>query len=72
MATSAIDVKSIFEGLDDADLKPVDTPAGMTIELLPHQKQGVAWMSKKEKGTTAGGLLADQMGMGKVGSARLL
>lgn len=40
-------------------------PEGLTRKLLPFQLEGLAWMTKQEKGPWAGGMLADEMGMGK-------
>ena len=41
----------------------------MTVELLPHQKRALAWMQHREQPDTkppvAGGLLADDQGLGK-------
>ena len=39
-----------------------------TCKLLPHQVTGVAWMKSREKGKKRGGILADDMGLGKVKS----
>lgn len=33
---------------------------------MPHQVIGVAWMAEKEKSRLKGGLLGDDMGLGKV------
>ncbi|GME92864.1 unnamed protein product [Ambrosiozyma monospora] len=41
-------------------------PEGMTIKLLPFQLEGLDWMIKQEEeGIYTGGILADEMGMGK-------
>ncbi|KAJ3254986.1 DNA repair protein rad16 [Boothiomyces macroporosus] len=37
----------------------------MTVSLLPFQKEGLAWMKEQEKSKFRGGILADEMGMGK-------
>ncbi|KAK4943620.1 hypothetical protein LTR28_008421, partial [Elasticomyces elasticus] len=64
---------------DDKDAKEEEeddeedgTVDGMTIKLLPHQVEGVAWMLDKEIGERKkngvlpkGGILADDMGLGK-------
>ena len=34
--------------------------------LMPHQVIGVAWMLDKEQGPLKGGILSDEMGLGKV------
>lgn len=41
------------------------TPAGMTVNLLKHQRIGLHWLSNLEASKTKGGLLADDMGLGK-------
>lgn len=35
------------------------------MDLLPHQKDGVAWMLKRENSKISGGILCDEMGLGK-------
>lgn len=40
-------------------------PPGMTIKLLPFQLEGLDWLIKQEDGEFGGGILADEMGMGK-------
>eukprot|EP00371_Babesia_bovis_P003349 XP_001611996.1 DNA repair protein rhp16 [Babesia bovis T2Bo] len=46
-------------------LEPVHQPSQLLIPLLPFQKDGVAWMQQQEMGPVRGGILADEMGMGK-------
>lgn len=40
-------------------------PAGLTQKLLPFQLEGLNWMVEQERGPWGGGMLADEMGMGK-------
>ncbi|KAK6456101.1 SNF2 family N-terminal domain-containing protein [Scheffersomyces xylosifermentans] len=40
-------------------------PPGMNIKLLPFQLEGLNWLMKQEDGEFQGGILADEMGMGK-------
>ncbi|WFD31380.1 DNA repair protein rad16 [Malassezia sp. CBS 17886] len=40
-------------------------PAGITIQLLPFQLEGLHWLQAQERSIWRGGLLADEMGMGK-------
>lgn len=40
-------------------------PDGMTIKLLPFQLEGLHWLISQEESIYAGGVLADEMGMGK-------
>lgn len=43
----------------------IEQPKNITRELKPFQLQGVAWMQAMEKTAWGGGLLGDEMGMGK-------
>ncbi|PWN42300.1 hypothetical protein IE81DRAFT_290445 [Ceraceosorus guamensis] len=40
-------------------------PDGLTIKLLPFQLEGLYWLRQQELGHWKGGILADEMGMGK-------
>ncbi|KAI5955663.1 RAD16 [Candida jiufengensis] len=40
-------------------------PEGMTLRMLPFQLEGLNWLLKQEEGRFQGGILADEMGMGK-------
>jgi hypothetical protein len=44
----------------------------MGVQLLEHQVSGVAWMMKMECDKLEGGILADDMGLGKVGLILIL
>jgi len=46
-------------------LEPMEPPKGMLLELLPFQKEALGWLSRQEKSEFRGGILADEMGMGK-------
>ncbi|KAF2666227.1 hypothetical protein BT63DRAFT_428006 [Microthyrium microscopicum] len=48
-------------------IKPVQAPQpeSITRELKSFQREGLDWMIKQEKSTFKGGLLGDEMGMGK-------
>lgn len=49
------------------EAKGMDGPASLKAELMPHQRIALEWMYKKETGRVPhGGILADQMGLGKV------
>ena len=41
------------------------TPVGLSVDLLPFQAEGYAWMVNQELSQYRGGILADEMGMGK-------
>ncbi|KAK6334088.1 DNA repair protein rad16 [Orbilia brochopaga] len=40
-------------------------PAGITLALLPFQLEGLNWLKRQEQTQFHGGILADEMGMGK-------
>ncbi|KAJ7477236.1 SNF2 family N-terminal domain-containing protein [Mycena galericulata] len=42
-----------------------DQPANLKLTLLPFQRESLFWMKKQEAGIWNGGMLADEMGMGK-------
>ncbi|KAG0345875.1 DNA repair protein rad16 [Podila humilis] len=42
-----------------------DQPEELKLSLLPFQREGLNWMRKQENGVFRGGILADEMGMGK-------
>lgn len=48
-------------------VKPVamDAHPSLKLKLLPFQKESLYWMKKQEEGQWKGGMLADEMGMGK-------
>ncbi|KAJ2008596.1 DNA repair protein rad16 [Coemansia thaxteri] len=43
----------------------IDQPPELKIKLLPFQQEGVWWMVRQEHSMFKGGILADEMGMGK-------
>lgn len=43
----------------------MEAPPELLALLLPYQKEGLSWMVKQEASSMAGGILADEMGMGK-------
>ncbi|KAJ2776216.1 DNA repair protein rad16 [Coemansia interrupta] len=49
----------------DDNIQKIDQPANLKIKLLPFQQEGVWWMSRQEGTQFHGGILADEMGMGK-------
>lgn len=62
------DNASVHEGLRKLGLGALFQPLpGMEVALMPHQVIGVAWMLEKERKIGLnGGILADDMGLGKV------
>ena len=51
--------------LGERDLPRVKAPASVVLNLLPYQEEGYGWMAEQEVGPIQGGILADEMGMGK-------
>ncbi|TQS39426.1 hypothetical protein Golomagni_00052 [Golovinomyces magnicellulatus] len=62
------EMKTMWEDLENlpkiGDVT-MDQPKNISRELKPFQLQGVAWMKAMEKTRWGGGLLGDEMGMGK-------
>ncbi|KAG0320628.1 DNA repair protein rad16 [Dissophora globulifera] len=58
----------VWDDLDKVTLvepEAVEQPAGLKLHLLPFQREGLGWMRKQENTQFKGGILADEMGMGK-------
>lgn len=50
---------------DGIKVEKAPQPDGLTLTMLPFQLEGLNWLSKQEKTIFNGGILADEMGMGK-------
>lgn len=59
------DVFPYLEQLPQIEPERAVQPEGMSIKLLPFQLEGLNWLAKQEDGEFGGGILADEMGMGK-------
>ena len=62
------EIKTMWDDLKDVEIiKPVagDQPEAITRKLKSFQLEGVDWMKKQEQSQWSGGLLGDEMGMGK-------
>ncbi|KAL1934289.1 hypothetical protein VTP01DRAFT_6471 [Rhizomucor pusillus] len=63
------ELRTVWDELDaaaGAPVVPIEQPTVLTLPLLPFQKSGVGWMLQQEKQNDfRGGILADEMGMGK-------
>ncbi|XP_062152247.1 ATP-dependent helicase rhp16-like isoform X1 [Alnus glutinosa] len=46
-------------------IETAEAPTELIMPLLRYQKEWLAWALKQENSTTGGGILADEMGMGK-------
>ncbi|KAK6464529.1 SNF2 family N-terminal domain-containing protein [Scheffersomyces coipomensis] len=62
------ELKDVFPNLETCEkikVERAEQPPGMNIKLLPFQLEGLNWLRKQEDGPFQGGILADEMGMGK-------
>lgn len=62
------ELRHVWDDLRTVEVvKPVEAaqPTGLTMKMLPFQLEGLYWLLQQEKGPWRGGLLADEMGMGK-------
>ncbi|KAF9178576.1 DNA repair protein rad16 [Haplosporangium sp. Z 11] len=62
------ELATVWDDLDKVTVqKPelAEQPEGLKLQLLPFQREGLAWMRKQENTLFKGGILADEMGMGK-------
>ncbi|KAF3904061.1 hypothetical protein ABW20_dc0106560 [Dactylellina cionopaga] len=61
-------LESIWEDLENCEPIPVEKapqPDGLSLTMLPFQLEGLNWLKKQERTRFNGGILADEMGMGK-------
>lgn len=63
------ELTTAWDSLDTLLARPsagmVEQPQDLSLRLLPFQREGVAWMLRQEETEFAGGILSDEMGMGK-------
>ncbi|EME43483.1 hypothetical protein DOTSEDRAFT_89325 [Dothistroma septosporum NZE10] len=62
------EIKTMWETLEDIEvIKPIPAaqPDSINRKLKPFQLEGLNWMIRQEKSSYEGGLLGDEMGMGK-------
>ncbi|CDJ29852.1 SNF2/RAD54 helicase family protein, putative [Eimeria mitis] len=58
--------EEMLEGLTKREIKGrVASPKGLLLPLLPFQEEGLWWLTQQEASHVKGGILADEMGMGK-------
>ncbi|PWN23213.1 hypothetical protein BCV69DRAFT_280825 [Microstroma glucosiphilum] len=57
--------KRLANSADNDKKTKAQQPAGLSCPLLPFQLEGLNWLINQEKGEWKGGILADEMGMGK-------
>ncbi|XP_062519488.1 transcription termination factor 2-like [Corticium candelabrum] len=58
-------IKDLFHSLETCPTEEVGDPAGLTVPLMKHQREALAWLVWREKQTPPSGILADDMGLGK-------
>ncbi|KAI3440743.1 RING-type domain-containing protein [Psidium guajava] len=51
--------------MNDVVIETVEASSDLIVELLRYQKEWLAWALKQGESPTKGGILADEMGMGK-------
>ena len=51
--------------LKKRSMPSIQQPSKVEMKLMPYQSEGVGWMVKSEDSHVRGGVLADEMGMGK-------
>ncbi|KAI9292890.1 hypothetical protein K502DRAFT_325583 [Neoconidiobolus thromboides FSU 785] len=59
------DVWDKLDGMEVIEIEQSEQPNDLKLKLLPFQKEGLNWMKKQEQSEFMGGILADEMGMGK-------
>ena len=64
-ANATAEYSSGSVGVDTKSLPEVPVPKDMAVPMLPFQREGLAWMCQQEESDVKGGILADEMGMGK-------
>lgn len=68
LETAHPEIKTIWKDLEKVPIikpQPAPQPASITRKLKSFQLEGLDWMIKQEKTQYKGGLLGDEMGMGK-------
>uniref|UniRef100_M1APR5 DEXH helicase-like repair protein n=1 Tax=Solanum tuberosum TaxID=4113 RepID=M1APR5_SOLTU len=61
-----VTLKNYSDDSDNISLtETAEPPSDLILPLLRHQKEWLAWSLKQEESTFKGGILADEMGMGK-------
>mmetsp|Transcript_19582 Transcript_19582/g.54783 ORF Transcript_19582/g.54783 Transcript_19582/m.54783 type:complete len:1214 (+) Transcript_19582:82-3723(+) len=56
---------SVGPKVDFGKIPKVEVPKELVVSMLPFQREGLSWMCHQEASDVKGGILADEMGMGK-------
>ncbi|WUR05070.1 DNA repair protein RAD16 [Vairimorpha necatrix] len=59
------DNHTMLDDISDIEVELLRHPSGLVTKLMDYQLYGISWMKSREKSDIKGGILADQMGMGK-------
>jgi len=62
------ELRTVWDDLDKREKVQIQQdpqPEGLKLTMLPFQLEGLHWMRNQEKTDFGGGILADEMGMGK-------
>ncbi|KAI3941481.1 hypothetical protein MKW98_022488 [Papaver atlanticum] len=60
-----IEAKPVDSSCQDEEMEATEAPSDLLTPLLRYQKEWLAWALKQEQSLNRGGILADEMGMGK-------
>ncbi|KAI3951199.1 hypothetical protein MKW92_011053 [Papaver armeniacum] len=60
-----MEAKPVASSCQDEEMEATEAPSDLTTPLLRYQKEWLAWALKQEQSLNRGGILADEMGMGK-------
>ncbi|EPY51605.1 Rad16 Rhp16 [Schizosaccharomyces cryophilus OY26] len=62
------ELDNVWEALEreaPTQVQQIEQPKELVLNLLPFQREGVYWLRHQEESSFGGGILADEMGMGK-------
>ncbi|KAI3948876.1 hypothetical protein MKX01_022290 [Papaver californicum] len=60
-----MEAKPVDSNCQDEEMEATEAPSDLLTPLLRYQKEWLAWALKQEQSLNRGGVLADEMGMGK-------
>ncbi|EPX70444.1 DNA repair protein RAD16 [Schizosaccharomyces octosporus yFS286] len=62
------ELENVWDALEreaPQQVQQIEQPKELVLSLLPFQREGVYWLRHQEESSFGGGILADEMGMGK-------